>query len=103
MSHPFLHSNIDADLVAKTKRIQITYTDCGIFYGAYLHAEPVYSIHDNWFNKLRTIRDVNDFLAHLKIIPRIEHRWNYKLLEKVCAALKEAGINADFDNHMDVS
>lgn len=103
MTQHFLDSNINADLVTKTKRIQITYTDCGVFYGAYLYAEPVYNIRDRWFKKLRTIRDVNDFLAYLKIIPRIEHRCNHKLLEKVCAALKEAGINADFDNCMDVS
>ena len=51
MTH-FLHTNITSDLIDKTKRIEITYTDFGIFYGAYLYTEAEYNIDNHWFKKL---------------------------------------------------
>tara|TARA_R110001599_G_scaffold75912_2_gene207924 strand:- start:15838 stop:16146 length:309 start_codon:yes stop_codon:yes gene_type:complete len=99
----FLHTNINRDLIDKTKRIRITYTDFGSFYGAYLHTEPEYSIDNHWFEKLRSIRDVNDFLANHDVVNRISNQWNPSNLNKVVTELKSKGINADFDDCMDVS
>ena len=99
----FLHTNITSDLIDKTKRIQITYTDFGIFYGAYLHTEPEYSIDNHWFKKLNSIRDVNDFLANHDVVHRISNGWNISNLNKIVTELKSKGINAEFDDCMDVS
>lgn len=92
----------EADLTAK--RIQLTYTDCGLFYGAYLYSEPVYDIHCHWFNKLCSKAQVNAWLRKLDIANKlISSHWDTDTLKEICEELEEIGIKADYDNCFDPS
>jgi len=92
----------EADLTAK--RIQLTYTDCGLFYGAYLYTELVYDIHCHWFNKLRSKDEVNAWLYKMGISNQLlSSHWDPDTLKEICEELAEIGINADYDNCFDPS
>jgi hypothetical protein len=94
----------EADLTAK--RIEITYTDCGLFYSAYLYSTPkeFYEIHNSWFNKLRSKDEVNAWLNKMGIANQLlSSHLDLDTLNEICEELVEIGVNADYDNCFDPS
>jgi len=83
--------------------ISISYTDSGKYYGTYVHykkegsSAPILNRSKLW------IDEANKLLNMLEINGEIDMRYDEEKLSKIVSQLESKGIQADFDDAMDVS
>ena len=91
----------------RISRINIVYTTFGQFYGAYIYeyeSEEGTMGTKNWDKKLRA-DDTNALLKYLGINEEVPFKLSFgddKNLDKIVKQLKDSGIDAEWDDYMDV-
>lgn len=84
------------------KRISITYTDFGRFYGIYLFDGPY---PKSWVTKLSGHNDGDEFVKKQTGL-ELPDSYDFNTtpqLDKIVAAFKKKGIEAEYNDVMDVS
>jgi hypothetical protein len=87
----------------KVKGISFTYVEqTGRFYGAYLY-DVAKTANVSWRAKLRSIAEVNEFLALHGITEQLPYRYDEKELDAICKKLAKQGVVCSHDDNFDVS
>jgi len=92
----------------RISRINIVYTTFGQFYGAYIYeyeSEEGTMGTKNWDKKLG-LKDANALIKYLDIKGEFPFKLSFgdnKGLDDIVKQLKEMGIDAEWDDYMDVS
>ena len=100
LSNILFEVNIDF----KVTKITISYTDYGQFYGLYLYDGKVNpnTGFANWREKLRFSDDAQEYVKQETGL-ELPRNYDTTQLDKIVAAFRKKGIEADHDDVMDVS
>jgi len=78
------------------EKVQITYTDCGHFYGAYIHENETYYKKHSWVS-------FNKWLSSVNIQGKAGRFFDTESLTELCEEIQSKGYEAEFDNYFDPS